>query len=619
MTESSMQPTERQLDFLWEEISTGNGVLFVGAGISAGRFPHWQQLIDRLRDEFGISSLGGDALDVPQWVVEAHGRATLERRMVEVFHDSPKEPTELQRLLARYPFDVVFTTNFDQLMEQALRAQAHQVNVVVEDGQVGRIRTDDRVTLVKMHGCVSAPDTIVVTRDDYETYAQRHPAIVTYLQSLLATRTFLFVGFSLTDPNFRAIYSTIQHVLGAYRRFSFSPMLETGHNPHLWRYWYRKRLVLIPLQDSDGVHTFLESGLREVNGRVERRTNLYTMLTALEQAEGRVGQAVRQLAEGLTHLAQSVRLQDQSPDFGVSWDDYTTEERQRVYALHNFLTLMARIGLTVPVTLWLRLGNTLYALEKWPLTVEAYRAARRDWDRVGGDTRERQVLRYAQGNLARCYIALADHRRREEGIQLDDRLASGQAEYDWAESLLREIILDSRGAEPVLDWEWLAVRPPDLEEHAYVTNRLAEAAIARGRLAQALRLLQRSISWQEEGVKPIYKTHLSGPPLAYALNNLAKSYRLLTEIRWTQGQFEAAEESLAQALAFCLQAVEADAGLPFPYGHVCALLGQARRYPGADQTAQRAIWRERIEVHAAQPGTMLDVDRLRREWVEFWE
>ena len=71
------------------------------------------------------------------------------------------------------------------------------------DVLVGRIRKDDRVTLVKMHGCVSAPDTIVVTRDDYETYAQHHPAIVTYLQSLLATRTFLFVGFSLTDPNFR--------------------------------------------------------------------------------------------------------------------------------------------------------------------------------------------------------------------------------------------------------------------------------------------------------------------------------------------------------------------------------------------------------------------------------
>jgi tetratricopeptide (TPR) repeat protein len=111
------------------------------------------------------------------------------------------------------------------------------------------------------------------------------------------------------------------------------------------------------------------------------------------------------------------------------------------------------------------------------------------------------------------------------------------------------------------------VRPPDLEEHAYVTNRLAEAAIARGRLAQAMGLLQQSIVWQEQGVAPIYKVHLSGPPLAYALNNLAKSYRLLTEIRWTQGQFEAAQESLRRALAYCAWAVEADAGLPFPYGH----------------------------------------------------
>ncbi len=616
--QAPMQPTDRQLDFLWEEISTGNGVLFVGAGVSAGRFPRWQQLIDRLGDEFGISDQGGDTLDVPQWVVEAHGRAALEQRMVQVFHDPSKEPTPLQRLLARYPFDVVFTTNFDRLTERALRAQARQVNVVVEDSQVGRIRTDDRVTLVKMHGCVSAPDTIVVARDDYETYAQRHPAIVTYLQSLLATRTFLFVGFSLTDPNFRAIYSTVQHVLGAYRRFAFAAMLETGDNPHLWRYWYRKRLILIPLPGSDDVHAFLATGLDTVNKRVERRTNLYTILAALEQKEGYVGEAVRQLAAGLSHLAEGVRLQDQSPDFGVSWGDYTADERQRVYALHNFLTLMARIGLRVSVTLWLRLGNTLYALKKWPLAVEAYQAARRDWDRASGGVQERHVLRYAQGNLARCYIALADRRRRDEGVQLDDRMASEQVEYGWAESLLREIILDPHGTEPALDWEWLAVRPPDLEEHAYVTNRLAEAAIARERLAQAMRLLQRSIAWQEQGIEPVYKAHLSGPPLAYALNNLAKSYRLLTEIRWAQGAFEAAQESLAQALAHCAQAVEADADLPFPYGHVCALLGQARRYPSGDWSTERAIWRERIETQAARPGTVLDVGRLRREWPEFW-
>jgi hypothetical protein len=359
-------------DFLWEEISTGNSVLFVGAGVSSGRFPRWQHLINHLRDEFGITSQASDALDIPQWVVEAHGRAALESRMVEVFRDPSKEPTELQRLLACYPFDIVFTTNFDQLMEQALQAQAHQVNVVIEDSQVGRIRKDDRVTLVKMHGCVSAPDTIVVTRDDYETYAQHHPAIVTYLQSLLATRTFLFVGFSLTDPNFRAIYSTVQHVLGAYRRFAFATMLKRGHNPHLWRYWYRKRLILIPRQDSDAVRVFLNAGLQKVNARVERRTNLYTMLSALEQEGSRVGQAIRQLAEGLPHLAQGVRLQDQSPDFGVSWDDYTAEELRRVYALHNFLTLMARIGLTVPARQrgsgcdWVT-RSTHWRSGRWPL------------------------------------------------------------------------------------------------------------------------------------------------------------------------------------------------------------------------------------------------------------
>ena len=150
--------------FLLQEMSAGNAVLFCGAGVSQGRYPTWDRLLRELAAEAGLPATEIDPLDLPQWYVEARGRAALEQHLVRTF-DAPAEPTPLQCILARFPWDVVFTTNYDRLLERALAAQGREVDVVVEDTQVGRVAERSRTTLVKMHGCVSRPHSLVVTRE----------------------------------------------------------------------------------------------------------------------------------------------------------------------------------------------------------------------------------------------------------------------------------------------------------------------------------------------------------------------------------------------------------------------------------------------------------------------
>jgi hypothetical protein len=55
---------------------------------------------------------------------------------------------------------------------------------------------DDPVQLLKVHGDINFPDRIIFTEKDYDTFIARYPLFVTYLASLLITRTALFIGYS---------------------------------------------------------------------------------------------------------------------------------------------------------------------------------------------------------------------------------------------------------------------------------------------------------------------------------------------------------------------------------------------------------------------------------------
>lgn len=61
-----------------------------------------------------------------------------------------------------------------------------------------------------MHGDVSDPDNAVVTKDDYEGHFQDRELFVTALAGDLVSKTFLFLGFSFTDPNIEYILSRIR-------------------------------------------------------------------------------------------------------------------------------------------------------------------------------------------------------------------------------------------------------------------------------------------------------------------------------------------------------------------------------------------------------------------------
>lgn len=199
-------------DYLAEMLG-GNSAIFAGAGLSVpAGYVDWRALLRPLSAELGLNiDLESDLVAVAQFHVNWSGqnRHKLHTALIEALSpDNP--PTPNHRLLAQLPIGTYWTTNYDKLLENALRAAGKVVDVKSAVPQLATTRPGRDVTVFKMHGDVDRPDEAVATKDDYERYVKDRGAFITALSGDLVSKTFLFIGFGFTDPNLEHVLSQVR-------------------------------------------------------------------------------------------------------------------------------------------------------------------------------------------------------------------------------------------------------------------------------------------------------------------------------------------------------------------------------------------------------------------------
>jgi hypothetical protein len=218
-----------------DALRSRDAALFVGAGVSrAAGFVDWKALLRGLAADLGLDvDRETDLVALAQYHLNHRGtRAGINQALIDgLTNDAALTP--LHEVLARLPVDTVWTTNYDQLLEQAFVAAGKTVDIKLTIQNLAQLRRGKDVTLYKMHGCVTQPQDAVLTKDDYERYAEKRALFSDSLKGDLIEKTLLFLGFSFTDPNIEQILARVRGHLGANQRDHYCVMRRRPRPPEL--------------------------------------------------------------------------------------------------------------------------------------------------------------------------------------------------------------------------------------------------------------------------------------------------------------------------------------------------------------------------------------------------
>jgi Sir2- and TIR-associating SLOG family/SIR2-like domain len=205
-----------------QALSDHSAAVLIGAGLSipAG-LVDWKGLMRSIAAEVGLdASKENDLIAVAQYHVnERGGRQRINQTLVNEFSERA-HLTENHRILTRLPIGTYWTTNYDHLIEDALREAGKRADIKITPENLAITLPRRDALVYKMHGDVADAANAVVTKDDYESYAttRRGQLFSTALRGDLVSKTFLCVGFSFSDPNLDYIFSRIRILLETNRR-----------------------------------------------------------------------------------------------------------------------------------------------------------------------------------------------------------------------------------------------------------------------------------------------------------------------------------------------------------------------------------------------------------------
>lgn len=210
-----------------DDLVTERVLPFVGAGFSKNAdIPKNKKMLDW--DELGKAFANDikdykytNALDAISAYSHEYSRTSLVEKLSNVLLINLAKPGSTHKAFCDLQFDMICTTNFDFLLESAYGLISKSCQPIIDEDQLAISYSQERVTLLKLHGDINHPGKLVVTEEDYDRFLAKNPMLATFLANLLITRTALFIGYSLDDTDFRQIWQLIGDRLGRLRRQAY--------------------------------------------------------------------------------------------------------------------------------------------------------------------------------------------------------------------------------------------------------------------------------------------------------------------------------------------------------------------------------------------------------------
>jgi hypothetical protein len=315
-------------DFV-KDLNNGSASIFAGAGLSipAG-YVNWSELMDEIAQDLGLNiSTETDLVSLAQYHVnENRTRSKINRKILEEFVEDVEE-TENHRIISRLPLSSIWTTNYDKLIEQAFQNENKVVDVKYSNNQLLTTKPKRDVVIYKMHGDVNHPSEAILTKEQYEDYHRTHEPYINALTGELTTKTFLFVGFSFTDPNLDYVLSRLNFRYREQKRqhycFVKKHILKDKLNPDKATLDYNNRKQTLISNDLKryGIKSLFIENYSEITEILKEIENRYKKKTIFISGSAEVYDPIeKNEALGFIHkLAKKIIEQDYRIINGFGW------------------------------------------------------------------------------------------------------------------------------------------------------------------------------------------------------------------------------------------------------------------------------------------------------------
>ncbi len=269
-----LHPDAGLIEDLRKLSADGRIIPFIGAGFSKPfGLPSWRQLIEFMARDLDfdpdIFLCQGTYPQLADFFLIKNGneRTELVEQLRRWFNDDEIDVAHSRphQLLAALDAPVHYTTNYDNILEKSLSNFGKDVVTVVRGTEAQRM-SGGVSQVVKFHGDLSRPDSLIITEQDYFRRLSLDSPLDIKLRSDLLNRSLLFFGYSFEDINMRLLWYKLREIWagGSTPMVDQPPSYYVGFGiGEVQRKILRQRFNIIPIElnpsdKSDSISEFLE-------------------------------------------------------------------------------------------------------------------------------------------------------------------------------------------------------------------------------------------------------------------------------------------------------------------------------------------------------------------------
>lgn len=190
---------EQLIEIISSKILNDEAALFVAAGLSQSvGYCSWKELFTPCAKKMKVEiNDDTDLYLLAQYFVNTYGEPEL-IKIIEKQTNKISYESELITAILQLDIKNIWTTNFDKSLEQILLRKGIVTRTISHEKDLSTI-SNTQTNIFKLNGDISNLNEMIVTKSDYVNYLDNHEMFLTFLKKELATKTFLFIGYSFKD------------------------------------------------------------------------------------------------------------------------------------------------------------------------------------------------------------------------------------------------------------------------------------------------------------------------------------------------------------------------------------------------------------------------------------